>query len=239
MSKKLVVITGASSGIGAALARLFKEKGYPLLLMAQREERLKEFKSDAVLCKKVDVSDLQALKKSIDEAEKKFGPTDCLINNAAVLYLALFHEQDPQEWRRTFDVNIAGVANGMHLVLPGMVQRKEGTVFNICSVAGHGAYPTQAAYCASKFAIWALTTSVRQEVSPHGVRVMMVSPGAVETEVGKQTSSKQMKASFDEMRKKMNPLDPSSIAKAILYAYEQPPQFCMREMIIAPTSQAD
>lgn len=127
----------------------------------------------------------------------------------------------------------------MHLALPGMVQRKRGTIFNICSVGGHTAYPKQAAYCASKFAVWALTTSVRQEVSPHNVRVMMISPGAVESEVGSHTTSKQLKSDFDAMRKEMEPLDPNNVAQAVLYAYEQPQNFCLREMVLAPTRQAD
>lgn len=235
MDKKLVIITGASSGIGEATAKLFKEKGYPLLLLARREEKLDKFKSDKVLCKKVDVSDLNVFKKAVQVAEEKFGPTDCLVNNAGVLYLGLFHEQNPKEWKHTFNVNLLGVAYGMHLVLPSMIKRKRGTIFNICSVSGYEAYPTQAAYSASKFGIRAMTDSVRKEVSKYNVRLMLVSPGAVETEVGKETTFKKLKAEFDEMRKKVNPLDPDTIAEAIFFAYEQPNQVCFREMIITPT----
>jgi NADP-dependent 3-hydroxy acid dehydrogenase YdfG len=233
MEKGLVIITGASSGIGAAIAKLFKEKGYPLLLLARREEKL--IKGDRVLCKKVDVTNLKAFKSAVEEAEAKFGPVNCLINNAAVLYLGLFHEQNLEEIKNTLDVNVMGVANGMHLVLPGMIKRKNGTIFNICSVGGHDAFPTQAAYCASKFAVRALTDSVRKEVSNYNIRLMSVSPGAVETEVGSQTTHKNLKTAFDAMRKQANPLDPTVIAQAILYAYEQPIHVCIRELIIAPT----
>ncbi len=235
VEKKLVIITGASSGIGAATAKAFKEKGYPLLLVARREDRLAKFKSDKVLCRKVDVTNLDAFKKAVQEAEGKLGPADCLISSAAVLYLGLFHEQDPEECKKTLDVNVMGVVNGMHLVLPGMVKRKRGTIFNIGSVASYDSYPTQSAYCASKFAVRALTDVVRKEVSQYNVRLCSVSPGAVETEVGSQTTFKNLKAEFDKMRKQVHPLDPDVIAQAILYAYEQPNPICFREMIIAPT----
>jgi len=235
MEKRLVIITGASSGIGAVTAKVFKEKGYPLLLLARREEKLAQFKGNKVLCKKVDVTDLQAFKNAVNEAEAKFGPADCLINNAGILYLGLFHEQNPQEWKETIDINVMGTAYGMHLVLPGMVERKRGTIFNICSVAGHAAYPTMSIYCASKFAVWAMTDTVRKEVSKYNVRLILISPGAVESEVGSQTTFKKLKTEFDAVRKEVNPLDPDSIAQAILYAYEQPQQVCFREMIIAPT----
>ncbi len=229
------MITGASSGIGAAIAKIFKKNKYPLLLLARRERKLTRFKSRHVLCKKVDVSDLNALRKAIQEAEEKFGPVGCIVNNAAVLYLGLFHEQNPKEWKHTFDVNILGVAYGMHVVLPGMIRRRKGTIFNICSVAGYAAYPAQAAYCASKFAVRAMTDSVRKEISKYNIRVMSVSPGAVETEVGKQTTSKKLKAEFDQMRKWVGPLEPETIAQAVFYTYLQPEHVCFREMIIAPT----
>jgi NADP-dependent 3-hydroxy acid dehydrogenase YdfG len=232
MDKGLVIITGASSGIGAALAQLFHEKGYPLLLLARRESKIK---SDRVLCKKVDVSDLSSFKKAVLEAEAKFGPTACLINNAAVLYLALFHEQNPEEWKQTFNVNITGAANGMHLVLPGMVKRRKGTIINISSISGHAPYPLQAAYSASKFALRALTECIRQEVSGYNIRLMLVSPGAVETEVGKETTCPKIKAEFDSMRKAVGPLDPHCIAEAVLFAYEQPDHVCFRDMVITPT----
>lgn len=235
MEKGLVIITGASSGIGAAAAEEFKEKGYPLLLLARREEKMSRFKADKVLCKKIDVADLNAFKKAVLEAEAKFGPAECLINSAAVLYLGLFHEQNPEEWKQTIDINLLGTAYGMHLVLPGMVKRRRGTIFNLCSVGGYAAYPTQAAYCASKFGVRAMTDSVRKEVSKYNIRLMIVSPGAVETEVGSQTTVKKLKTEFDAMRKQVNPLDPDVIAQAILFAYEQPNHVCFREMIIAPT----
>ena len=118
MTKPLVV-TGASSGIGEAIARQLSAKGHPLLLLARRLERLEALDLPYTLCRKVDVTDRDAIKTAIAEAEMQFGPVDCLVNNAGLMQLGLAHEQNPAEWDNMVDVNIKGVLNGIHAVLPG------------------------------------------------------------------------------------------------------------------------
>ena len=120
-TKPLVVITGASSGIGEACARAFSAAGHPLLLVARRLDRLQALNlPDNVICSQVDVTDRPNLKEAIDKAVEKYGPVDCLVNNAGVMLLGKVQTQDPEEWQRMFDVNLMGVLNGTHLVLPSM-----------------------------------------------------------------------------------------------------------------------
>lgn len=237
MKKQLIIITGASSGIGEATAQAFLEKGYPLLLLARRLERLEKFKRDNVLIKKVDVTDLESLKKAIVEAEEKFGPAHCLVNNAGLAHPGLISEQDPKEWKQMFDVNVMGVLNGFHAVLPGMIKRKSGTIINISSVAGKKAFPQFAAYCGTKFAVHAISEGVRQEVAPHNVRVITVAPGVVATEIFDKVHSEKAKKEMSKIQQESGSLGPEAIADSILYVYEQKESTCIREIVITPTSQ--
>lgn len=238
MNKELIVITGASSGIGEATASLFHEKGYNLLLLARRLERLEKFKRDGVLIKKVDVTDLEAFKKSIFEAEEKLGPVHCLVNNAGIVRTGLIAEQDPMEWKRMFDINVMGVLNGMHSVLPGMVKRRRGTIINISSVAGRKASSIFAVYCGTKFAVQAITEGARQEVAKDNVRMILISPGVVETEIFDHALSEKARGEIRELlRGAGGALEPKAIAEAIFYAYLQKETTCVRELILAPTVQ--
>lgn len=238
MSKGLVVITGASSGIGMATAKAFIEKGHPLLLIARREKLLESLKGDKVLCRKADVTDLVGFKKAVHEAEAKFGPVDCMINNAGLMLLGMIQDQDPEEWKKMFDVNVLGVLNGMHIVLPGMIERKNGTIINISSIAGKKTFPNHAAYCGTKFAVHAISENVREEVAKHNVRIVTIAPGAVETELLGHTTSAEIKAGYEEWKKQMvKILAAEDIARGILYAYSQPPGVCVREVVINATKQ--
>lgn len=142
MTKALIVITGASSGIGAATARLLSQQGHPLLLLARRVERLEALALPNALCRAVDVTDRAQLAAAVAEAEGRFGPVDAIVNNAGVMLLGQMAEQAPEEWKTMFDVNVHGLLNGIHAVLGGMVERKRGTVINISSVAGRKTFPT-------------------------------------------------------------------------------------------------
>ncbi len=236
--KELIAITGASSGIGLATARAFHEKGHPLLLLARRVEKLKEFEGKQAHAARVDVTDLPGFRHAVQEAEKKFGLTGCLVNNAGLMLLGLVHEQNPEEWKQMYDVNVLGVLNGMHIVLPGMIQRKKGTIINISSVAGRFTFPLHAAYCGTKYAVHAITENVRKEVAPYNVRLAIIAPGAVETELLSHTTSEEIKAGYEGWKKEMGGvLRPEDIAKAVVYAYEQPQNVCVREVMVAPTRQ--
>ncbi|BBM83652.1 SDR family oxidoreductase [Candidatus Uabimicrobium amorphum] len=236
--EKLVVITGASSGIGAATAKLFSEKGHPLLLLARRIEKLRELDLPDTICSQVDVTDRKALQEAIDKAEEKYGTTDCLVNNAGVMLLGLANSQDPKEWQKMFDVNVHGVLNGIHCVLQKMINCNSGTVINISSIAGRKTFPNHAAYCGTKFAVHAMTENIREEVAEHNVRVITIAPGAVETELLGHTTSTEIKDGYEDWKKSMGgAIQSSDIANAIYYAYSQPQNVCIREIVLAATKQ--
>ncbi|MDO6498074.1 SDR family oxidoreductase [Photobacterium sanguinicancri] len=238
MSKPLVVITGASSGIGEATARHLSEQGYALLLLARRVERLEALNLPNTLCRKVDVTDVTSFKAAIEEAEAQYGKVDCLINNAGVMLLGLVHEQSPLEWQNMVNVNILGLMNGIHCVLANMKARKGGTIINISSVAGRKTFPSHAAYCGTKFAVHAMSENIREEVGSEDVRVITIAPGAVETELLSHTTSEEIKAGYEDWKQDMGGiLAPQDIANAISYAYNQPQNVCIREIVLAATRQ--
>ncbi|OLQ94322.1 oxidoreductase [Vibrio ponticus] len=236
--KKLVVITGASSGIGEAIARRLNAAGHPLLLIARRVERLEALNLENTLCEKVDVLDKASFEAAIAKAEQQFGPTDCIVNNAGVMLLSELDVQDPAEWKRMFDVNVIGLMNGMQTVLAPMKERRSGTIINISSVAGRKTFPNHAAYCGTKFAVHAISENVREEVANFDVRVTTIAPGAVETELLSHTSSDDIKAGYNDWKEEMGGvLAADDIARAVEYAYAQPQGVCVREIVIAPTRQ--
>ncbi len=236
---KLVVITGASSGIGKATALRLSQAGYSLLLLARRVDKLEELDLPNTLCRKVDVTDLRSFKAAIDEAEVKFGPVDLLVNNAGVMLLGNAITQNPQEWQQMLNVNVMGVLNGVQSVLANMVKRNHGTIVNISSIAGRKTFPDHAAYCATKFAVHALSENIRGEIAGSNVRMTIIAPGVVETELLSHTTNlaivdgyKEWKASTIEQG-----LNPDDIARAIEFAYVQPQNVCIREIVIADTKQ--
>lgn len=238
MDKKLVVITGASSGFGRETAIRLGEKGYPLLLLARRVEKCEELNLPNAMCRKVDVTDPDTFRKAIEEAEAKYGKVDCLVNNAGVMLLGEAAAQDMNEWDRMIDVNMKGVLNGIHIVLDDMIKRKGGTIINISSIAGRKTFPNHAVYCGTKFAVHAMTENIREEVSAHNVRMIVIAPGACETELLGHTTSNEIKDSYGEWKDAMEgALEPGHVADAIIYAYEQPQHVCIREIVIAKTTQ--
>ncbi|TNZ48122.1 SDR family oxidoreductase [Vibrio parahaemolyticus] len=236
--KKLVVITGASSGIGEAIARRFSEEGHPLLLVARRVERLEALNLPNTLCEKVNVTDQASLITAIEKAEAQFGPADVLVNNAGVMLLGQIDTQDAAEWKRMFDVNVLGLLNGMHSVLASMKARNSGTIINISSIAGKKTLPDHAAYCGTKFAVHAISENVREEVAASNVRVTTIAPGAVETELLSHTTSQDIKDGYDAWKVDMGGvLAADDVARAVMFAYQQPQNVCIREIALAPTKQ--
>ena len=238
ISKPLVAITGASSGIGEETARTFSREGHPLLLLARRVERLEALDLPHCLCEKVDVTNLESFKRAIERGEERFGPVDCLVNNAGVMLLSKAHLQDVAEWERMIDINVKGMLNGIHLMLSGMIKRQAGTIISVASVAGLKPGPNLAIYSGTKFAVRAISESIREEAAPHDVRVTVISPGLVETELLEHTTVPELRESFEGLKEPMGGfLDPSDVASAILYAYHQPPNVCVREIVLASTRQ--
>ena len=237
--QKLVVITGASSGIGRATAKRLSAAGHPLLLIARRIEKLKELNLPNTLCAKVDVTDIEEFKKAVIEAEAKFGAVDLIVNNAGVMLLGGIATQNPQEWQQMLNINVMGVLNGVSTVLAGMVKRNGGTIINISSIAGRKTFPDHAAYCASKFAVHALTENIRGEVAGSNVRMSVIAPGVVETELLSHTTDTTIVNNYNDWKANTikQGLDPDDIAKSVEFIYNQPQNVCIREIVIADTRQ--
>ncbi|MFF3209042.1 SDR family oxidoreductase [Streptomyces sp. NPDC002886] len=238
MTKPLVAITGASSGIGAATARLLSSEGHPLLLLARRLELLEELGLPDTLCRKVDVTDRAAIEAAVRDGEERFGPVDGLVNNAGSMLLGRIADQPVEEWERMIDLNVKGVLYATRAVLPGMIARGGGTIVNVSSVAGRKTFPNHVAYVGTKFAVHAMSENLREEVASSGVRVVTIAPGAVETELLSHTSDERIKSDYEAWKKSAGgALDPRAVAEAVAYAYRQPPNVTIREIVLASTGQ--
>lgn len=239
--KPLIVITGASSGFGAEMAKMFNAQKHALLLIARRVDKIKALPLDFtnVRVASADVTDRVALKAAIDQAVAEFGPVDLLVNNAGVMLLGNVTSQDPDQWQQMLNVNVMGVLNGMQIVLPDMIARKSGTIINISSLAGKKTFVNHAAYVASKFGVHGLSETIREEVSGHNVRVAMVAPGAAETELLGHTTDTQAIKDYDGWKQTMGgvTLDPKHVAEAVSFIYEMPQSVNVREIDIVATRQ--
>jgi NADP-dependent 3-hydroxy acid dehydrogenase YdfG len=238
MMNKLVVITGASSGIGEATAKRLSAAGHPLLLVARRVERLEALNLPNCLCEKVDLTNHAEFHAALAKAEAIYGPVDLLVNNAGMMLLGQIDTQPAEEFKTMFDINVIALLNGMQAVLAPMKARNSGTIINISSVAGRKTFGAHAAYCGTKFAVHAITENVREEVAASDVRVITIAPGAVETELLSHTTSEEIKAGYESWKESMgNILAADDIARSIEFAYSQPQAVCIREIVIASTRQ--
>ncbi len=236
--KSLVVITGASSGIGAALAREFSNAGHPLLLASRRLNRMEELKLPYTLTKAVDVLDVAGFAAAVTEAETLYGPVDLLINNAGYMNLDHSSQQSPEEWRKQFEVNCIGLLNCTSVIFPSMIKRQTGTIINVGSTAGRNIYDNHTAYNGTKHAVHAISEGLRREGSPHNVRVIVVAPGMVDSELTSGTSNPQILADREIYRQSIGgALSGEDIARAMLFAYQQPQNMCIWELVVAPTKQ--
>jgi len=238
MKKGLIAITGASSGIGKAIALKFANEGYPVLLMARRVEEMEALALENCLVKKVDVTNAESIVAAIAEGEERFGPVECLINNAGVMLLGDPTSQSPEEWQRMFDVNVKGLLNGVYAVLPDMKERKGGTVINIGSVAGRKTLPGHAVYCGTKFAVHAITENMRMELSAHDVRFITIAPGATESELISHTTNEGIKSGYEDWKTSIGgAIRAEDVANSVYFAFSQPQNVCIREIVLAPTRQ--
>lgn len=235
--RALAVVTGASTGIGAATARALAARGHPLLLLARRVELVEALELPHALCRAVDVTEAGPFGEALEEAEERYGPTDLLVNNAGQMFLGFVADQPTEQWRRMFEVNVHGLLNGVRCVLPGMIARGRGTLVNVSSVAGRGVYPNHTVYSGTKFAVHGMSESLRQEVAGHGVRVITVTPGSVETEILSHTTHDGVRAGYQAFKDSIEVLDPEDVAAAVTYVYEQPQRVTVREVVLASTGQ--
>ncbi|MGB5870454.1 MAG: SDR family oxidoreductase [Albidovulum sp.] len=239
MAKKpLVAITGASSGIGEAVARAFSKAGHPVLLMARRLDRMQALGLPDAICKQVDVRDRQAIADAVAEAEAKFGPCDMMFANAGIARLANIGRQDPAEWDEMIDINTKGVMNSVHAVMRGMMERRQGTLFMMSSIAGRKVYPDHTVYCGTKFFVHAVSEGLRDYLSDYDVRVIVLSPGVIETEVLSGVLDPQTLAAYKENKVKMGGgIGPEHVADIMLHAYQMPQRALVQEICITPTRQ--
>ena len=239
VENKVIVITGASSGIGAATAKLLAKHGARVVLGARRSERLeaiaKEIRTAGGTAEyqTLDVTQRSQLEAIVQFAQSKFGRVDVLINNAGVMPLSALDQLKVDEWDRMIDVNIKGVLYGIAAALPVMKAQKAGQIINLSSIGGHAVSPTAAVYCATKFAVGAISEGLRQEVGGD-IRVTVISPGVTESELADSISDEAAKKGMQEFRKISIPA--SSIARSILFAIEQPDDVDISEIIVRPTA---
>lgn len=239
---KVVVITGASSGIGEETVNLLSENGAKLVLGARRLDRLEKIQQkvghDSVSIKKTDVTKPDEVNALIETAYNDFGRIDVLINNAGLMPQSFLEKNKQDEWNQMIDVNIKGVLYGIGAVFPYMRKQKSGHIINLASVAGHVVFPGSAVYCGTKYAVRAITEGLRQEEAIVGsnIRTTILSPGAVSTELTDHISDKDMKQDIDELYK--NAIKPDAIARAINYAINEPEESSVNEFIIRPSSQS-
>ena len=237
--KKLVVITGASSGFGMELAKEFSKDGYPILLLARRVEKMEALNLQNTICRKVDVTDKVSFENAIREAEAKYGKTDLIINNAGMMLLGDIATQDASEWQTMLNVNVMGVMNGMQIVMNDMKEREFGTIINLSSIAGLKPFGGHAAYCATKYGVTGLTEVARQEMSSHNVRVLSICPGAVATELLGHTTNEDIINGYEAWKEAVGAINitANDVAKTIKYAYELPQSISLREIVITDTKQ--
>lgn len=237
---KVVAITGASSGIGEATARLLAKNGATVLLGARRTERLDRIVADIVAAggiaeaRALDVTRREDVQAFADHAIARFGRIDVIVNNAGVMPLSPLASLKLDEWDRMIDVNIRGVLHGIAAVLPTMQKQGAGHVVNVASIGAHAVSPTAAVYCATKYAVWALSEGLRQE--HQDIRVTTISPGVTESELADTISDQKGRDEMKEFRKVA--ISASAIARAIDFAISQPEDVDTSEIVIRPTASA-
>lgn len=236
--KPLIAITGASSGIGEAVARAFSKAGHPLLLIARRLDRLQGLGLPNALLKQADVRDRTLLAEAVREAEVEYGPVDMMFANAGVARLGDIAKQRPEDWDEMIDINTKGVMNSVHAVMNGMITRKHGTLMMMSSIAGRKIYPDHTVYCGTKFFVHAVSESLRSYLAPHDVRVIVVSPGIIDTEVLDGVRDETTLANYKANKAAIGGgISADVVADLILNAYQLPQRAIVQEIVITPTRQ--
>lgn len=244
IQNQIVLITGASSGIGEAIARVFAQAGAKLILVARRQEKLQQlaqelsqFASDIHLLS-LDICDRAAVESALANLPHSWSDVDILVNNAGLSRgLDKLHAGSFQDWEEMIDTNIKGLLYLTRLILPGMVKRDRGHVVNLGSTAGHQTYPNGNVYCATKAAVRVISEGLKQDLLGTSVRVSCVDPGLVETEFS------QVRFRGDTERAKkiyqgLTPLTPADVADVVFFCVTRPPHVNISEVLLMPTDQA-
>ena len=238
---KIVVITGASSGLGEATARLLSAQGATVVLGARHVERIKSLadeltsKGGKALAIPTDVTDYEQVKRLVDSAVHTYGRIDVMINNAGLMPHSPLERLKIEDWNRTIDVNLKGALYGIAAALPYMKQQQAGQIINVSSVAGHKVRPTSAVYAATKAAVLVISEGLRQEVKPYNLRTTVISPGAVATELPNSVTEPDI---AENVRKSYEIAIPAeSFAQAVAFAISQPEDVDVNEILFRPTRQ--
>lgn len=241
--KKTVLITGASSGIGSATARLLARENYQLIICARREDRLRELKEELSAFTQVhvltfDVRNRSEVQQAIQSLPPEFSTIHVLVNNAGNAHgLDYIAEGDVEDWDAMMDINVKGLLYVSKEIMPQMVERKAGHIINIGSVAAKEVYPKGSVYCASKHAVDAISKGMLQDLNPYGIKVTAIHPGLVETEF----SLVRFKGDEEKAKKVyegIKPLVGEDVAEVIAYVMRQPPHVNISDLVILPTDQA-
>jgi NADP-dependent 3-hydroxy acid dehydrogenase YdfG len=238
---KVVVITGASSGLGEATARLLSAQGASVVLGARRVERIQAVADELnrsggkALAIPTDVTHADQVKRLVDAAVQTYGRIDVMINNAGLMPLSPLERLKIDDWNRMIDVNIKGMLYGIAAALPYMKQQQAGQIINVSSVAGHKVRPGNAVYAATKAAVLAISEGLRQEVKPYNIRTTVISPGAVATELPNSVTEPDIAAFAQKSYEIAIPAD--SFARAVAFAMSQPEEVDVNEILFRPTRQ--
>jgi NADP-dependent 3-hydroxy acid dehydrogenase YdfG len=236
LTGKVAVITGASSGIGEAAARLLHEEGVHVVLTARRADRLKKIADELgkdVTVIAADVGDPQQVKTLFTEVQERFQGIDLLFNNAGVGYHAAFIDSKPEEWRKTIDANLYGVLHCTHEAIPLMKGRPGAMISTVSSVGGRYGIAGWSVYNATKFAVVGFHDAIRKELGPEGIRVALIEPGAVWTEWGNNVPEQQMR----KRRETLVALHSEDVAQALVYSFAQPENVLVEEILVRPVRQ--
>jgi NADP-dependent 3-hydroxy acid dehydrogenase YdfG len=239
---KVVVITGASSGLGEATARHLAAQGATVVLGARRIERLRQLVEELTtadgraLAVATDVTDAAQVQRLVDTAVETYGRIDVLLNNAGLMPHSPLERRKIEDWDRTIDVNIKGVLYGIAAALPHMQRQKRGHIINVSSVAGHRVGPAGVVYSATKTAVRVISEGLRQEVKPWNLRTTIISPGAIATELPQSITEPDVAAGIQDFYEKVA-IPADSFASMVLFAMGQPEDVDVNEILFRPTSQ--
>ncbi|ESW92859.1 SDR family oxidoreductase [Mesorhizobium sp. C280B] len=242
IENKVVVITGASSGLGEATARHHAARGASVVLGARRSHRIdalvQELTAAGHKAKAVttDVTDAGQVQNLVNTAVREFGRIDVMLNNAGLMPLAPLERLKVDEWDRMIDVNIKGVLYGIAAALPYMKEQRSGHIINVSSVYGHVVDPGAAVYCATKFAVRAISEGLRKEVKPYNIRTTVISPGAVSTELLEHISEKDIQQGTRDFVSKIA-VGPDTFARTVAFAINEPDDVDINEILFRPTAQ--
>lgn len=243
LSGRVALVTGASSGIGDATARALAAAGADVVVTARRADRLdalvRDLKKQGVKAHAIEADLLKEAdnKRIVTETEDKFGRLDILVNNAGVMLLSPVAESNPSDWRRMLDLNVLALMVSSQAALPGMRKRGSGDIINISSTAGRIANPASAGYSASKFGVVAFSEALRREVQKDKVRICVIEPGLVATELRDHIPDATTKKSINAWAESVRQLQPEDVANAVVYVASQPPHVNVNEILMRPTDQ--